>query len=140
MTDTQWEPGLYVADWWGHYSTAQALVRAITEFGWAEPNSEDAPGPILTLALFDLSRMGPVPTEGSREWLTARLLEEQARAQAEFEGWDLEEDLSSVLSECLWEVEGWLTCHPRTPEGHYWGTHEAGGWGLWPVEVEEWAQ
>jgi hypothetical protein len=65
------------------FSTARALVRAITELGWEEPEAEDVLGPILTLALFDLSTMGPAPAEGSREWLECRLLEEQSRALAQ---------------------------------------------------------
>jgi hypothetical protein len=58
-TVTVWEAGLYVDGWYGHYSTSRALVRAITELGWEEPEAVDGPGPILTLALFDLATMGP---------------------------------------------------------------------------------
>ena len=138
-TVTMWEAGLYVDGWYGHYSTARALVRAITELGWEEPEAEDGPGPVLTLALFDLSSMGPAPVEGSREWLEARLLEEQSRALAQSEGWSLEEDLSQILADELESAEDWLNAQPQTPEGHYWGHHPAGGvgWGLWEFE-EEW--
>lgn len=138
MTSTHWEPGTYVDGWYGHYSTARALVRAITELGWSEPESEDAPGPILSLALYYLSSMGPAPTEGSGEWIGARLREEQCRALAESEGWDLEEDLSDVLSWELDAAEEWLDSQPQTPDGHWWGHHPAGGigWGLWSQEEE----
>jgi hypothetical protein len=40
-TVTVWEAGLYVDGWYGHYSTARALVRAITELGWEEPEAVD---------------------------------------------------------------------------------------------------
>ena len=135
-TVTVWEAGLYVDGWYGHYSTSRALVRAITELGWEEPEAVDCAGPILTLALFNLSSMGPAPAEGSREWLEARLLEEQSRARAESEGWDLEEDLSQILADELESAEDWLNDQPQTPEGHYWGHHPAGGvgWGLWETE------
>jgi hypothetical protein len=136
-TEAVWEAGLYVDGWYGHYSTARALVRAITELGWEEPEAEDALGPILTLALFDLSSMGPAPAEGSREWLECRLLEEQSRALAQSEGWDLEEGLTEILADELEQAEEWLNCQPQTPEGHYWGHSEYGGWGLWETE-EEW--
>ena len=136
-TVTVWEAGCYVDGWLGHYSTAQALVTAITDLGWEEPEAEEGYGPILTLALWDLSSMGPAPAEGSREWLEARLLEEQSRAIAQSEGWDLEEDLGQILADELEQAEEWLNCQPRTPEGHYWGHSEYGGWGLWETE-EEW--
>jgi hypothetical protein len=148
-TVTVWESGCYVDSWWGHYSTAQALVRSITELGWTEPEdgwrerlglgswAADGHGPILTLALFDLSSMGPAPAEGSREWLEARLLEEQSRALAQSEGWDLEEDLTDILADELAQAEEWLDAQPQTPEGHYWGHSEYGGWGCWAAE-EEW--
>jgi hypothetical protein len=132
-----WEAGLYVDGWYGHYSTARALVRAITELGWEEPEAEDALGPILTLALFDLSSMGPAPAEGSREWLECRMLEEQSRALLPAaNGWTLEEDLTEILAEELERAEEWLNCQPQTPEGHYWGHSEYGGWGLWEIEEE----
>ena len=138
-TVTEWEAGCYVDGWWGHYSTAQALVRAITELGWEEPEAVDCAGPILTLALFDLSTMGPTPAEGSSQWLEARLLEEQATALAQRDGWTLEEDLPEILRVELETAEEWLNAQPQTPEGHYWGHHPAGGvgWGLWETE-EEW--
>jgi hypothetical protein len=63
-TVTVWEAGLYVDGWYGHYSTSRALVRAITELGWEEPEAVDGPGPILTLALFDLATMGPARSRG----------------------------------------------------------------------------
>lgn len=150
-TVTVWEAGLYVDGWWGHYSTAQALVRAITELGWEEPETDwreelgggcwaaDGSGPILTLALYELSSMGPAPAEGSSQWLEARLLEEQATALSQSEGWSLEEDLLEILADELEQAEDWLNAQPQTPEGHYWGHHPAGGvgWGLWETE-EEW--
>ena len=138
-TVTEWEAGCDEDGWWGHYSTAQALVRAITELGWEEPNALDCAGPILTLALFDLSTMGPTPAEGSSQWLEARLLEEQATALAQRDGWTLEEDLPEILADELEQAEDWLNAQPQTPEGHYWGHHPAGGvgWGLWETE-EEW--
>ena len=138
-TVTVWEAGLYVDGWWGHYSTAQALVRAITELGWQDTEARDGHGPVLTLALFYLSTMGPAPAEGSREWLEARLLEEQATALAQSENWDPEEDLPEILRVELETAEEWLNAQPQTPEGHYWGHHPAGGvgWGLWETE-EEW--
>jgi hypothetical protein len=135
-TETVWEAGLYVDGWYGHYSTARALVRAITELGWEEPEAVDCAGPILTLALFDLASMGPAPAEGSREWLEAQLLEEQCRALAQRDGWDLEEDLSQILAHELERAEDWLNAQPQTPEGHYWGHSEYGGWGLWQWEEE----
>lgn len=129
------QPGCWVDPWWGHYSTAQALVRAITELGWEEPEAEDGPGPILTLALFELSHCGPQPQEGSREWLEARLLEEQAAAIAQSEGWSLEEDLPEILAGELDQAEQWL--QEEAPAGHYWGFSSHGmGWGLWPWEEE----
>jgi hypothetical protein len=136
-TGTVWEAGLYVDGWYGHYSTSRALVRAITELGWEEPEAVDGPGPILTLALFDLATMGPAPAEGSGEWLELRLLEEQSSALAQSEGWDLEEDLTEILADELEQAEEWLNCQPQTPEGHYWGHSEYGGWGLWEYG-EEW--
>lgn len=135
-TETVWEAGCWVDGWWGHYSTARALVRAITELGWEEPEAVDCPGPILTLALFYLSSMGPAPAEGSREWLEARMVEEQAGALARSEGWSLVEDLSQILAEELEQAEEWLDSQPQTPEGHYWGHSEYGGWGLWQREEE----
>lgn len=135
-TLTVWEGGLYVDGWYGHYSTARALVRAITELGWEEPAAVDGSGPILTLALFDLASMGPAAAEGSREWLEERLLEEQARAIAQSEGWNLEEDLPEILADELEQAEEWLNCQPQTPEGHHWGHSEYGGWGLWETEEE----
>ena len=148
MSETVWEAGCYVSDWHGHYSTATALVRAITELGWEEQYdwreelgggswAAEGYGPILTLALWDLSSMGAAPVEGSREWLEARLLEEQSRAIAQSEGWSLEEDLSQILASELEQAEDWLNAQPQTPEGHYWGHSEYGGWGLWEIE-EEW--
>jgi hypothetical protein len=148
-TVTVWEAGEYVADWYGHYSTATALTVALS-LGWTEPETDwreelglgswaaDGPGPILTLALWDLSSMGVQPEEGSRQWLEARLLEEQSRALADSEGWSLEEDLSQILADALTEAEEWLTAQPQTPEGHYWGSAEYGGWGLWEYREEEW--
>lgn len=138
-TVTVWQAGLYVDGWYGHYSTAQALVRAITELGWGESGCEECERR-LTLALFYLSSMGPAPAEGSSQWLEARLLEEQSRAIAESEGWDLEEDLGQILAEELERAEEWLVAQPQTPEGHYWGHHPAGGvgWGLWATDEEEW--
>ena len=145
-TVTVWQAGLYVDGWWGHYSTAQALVRAITELGWTEPETDwrdqlgggswaaDGPGPILTLALHYLSAIGPAAEEGSRRWLEESLLAEQARALADSEGWDLEEDLSQILADELEQAEEWLDSQPQTPEGHYWGHSEYGGWGLWLAE------
>lgn len=135
-TVTVWETGLYVDGWYGHYSTAQALVRAITELGWGEEGCVECEER-LTLALWDLSSMGPAPAEGSREWLEARLLEEQSRALAERDGWSLEEDLTEILADELEGAEDWLNVQPQTPEGHYWGHSEYGGWGLWETE-EEW--
>ena len=129
------QPGCWVDPWWGHYSTAQALVRAITELGWEEPDAVDGPGPILTLALFDLSHCGPQPQEGSRGWLEQRLLAEQAAAIAQAEGWDLEEDLPSILAQELEQAEQWLD--QMAPAGHYWGHSPHGmGWGLWAWEEE----
>jgi hypothetical protein len=136
-TVTVWEAGCYVDGWWGHYSTSRALLRAITELGWTEPEAVDGPGPVLTLALFYLSSMGPAPAEGSPEWLESRLLEEQCEAMAQSEGWSLEEDLSQILADELAQAEEWLDAQPQTPEGHYWGHSEYGGWGCWPIE-EEW--
>jgi hypothetical protein len=58
-----WEAGLYVDGWYGHYSTARALVRAITELGWGEEGCVECERR-LTLALWDLSTMGPAPGRG----------------------------------------------------------------------------
>lgn len=135
-TVTMWEAGLYVDGWYGHYSTAQALVRAVTELGWGEDGCAECEER-LTLALWDLSSMGPVPAEGSRRWLAARLLEEQATALAQRDRWDLGEDLTEILADELERAEDWLNCQPQTPEGHYWGHSEYGGWGLWEYG-EEW--
>jgi hypothetical protein len=52
-------------------------------------------------------------------------------------GWTLEEDLTEILAEELERAEEWLNGQPQTPEGHYWGHSEYGGWGLWETE-EEW--
>jgi len=136
-TVTVWESGCYVDGWYGYYSTARALVLAITGLGWTEPEAVDGPGPVLTLALWDLSSMGPAPVEGSREWLESRLLEEQCRAMADSEGWSLEDDLPEILADELAQAEEWLDAQPQTPEGHYWGHSEYGGWGCWLAE-EEW--
>jgi hypothetical protein len=130
-TVTVWESGCYVDSWYGYYSTSRALVLAITGLGWTEPEAVDGPGPVLTLALWDLSSMGPAQSEGSREWLNAQLLERQCEALAQSEGWSLEEDLAEILADELESAEDWLNAQPQTPEGHYWGHSEYGGWGCW---------
>ena len=131
-TVTVWEAGLYVDGWYGHYSTARALVRAVTELGWSPSDSEE----LLTLALWDLSSMGPAPAAGTERTEETEALEAEARAVCSVWEADLEEDASQILSDALEEAEGWLSQQPQTPEGHYWGHSEYGGWGLWPEE--EW--
>ena len=127
-----WEAGCYVDGWWGHYSTAQALVTALSDLGWEPEDSEE----LLTLALWDLSSMGPAPAAGSERAREIDALEARARAVCSVWEADLEEDASQILADALEEAEGWLTQQPQTPEGHYWGS-EYGGWGLWETE-EEW--
>lgn len=129
------QPGCWVDPWWGHYSTARALVRAITELGWEEPEAQDGPGPILTLALYELSHCGRQPQEGSGGWLEQQLLAVQAAAIAQAKGWDLAEDLPSILADELAAAEGWLD--QEAPAGHYWGHSPHGmGWGLWQWEEQ----
>jgi hypothetical protein len=82
--------------------------------------------------------MGPAPAVGSADWLEAERLEEQSRALALRDGWDLEEDLPEILADELARAEDWLNGQPQTPAGYYWGHHPAGGvgWGCWPGEEE----
>jgi hypothetical protein len=80
--------------------------------------------------------MGPQPVAGSTEWLEAERLAADCEALTVEEGWSLEEDLAEILADCLEEAEGWLTQQPQTPEGHYWGHSEYGGWGCWLIEEE----
>ena len=132
-TVTVWESGCYVDGWWGHYSTARAVVVALS-LGW-EPVDRDAVG---LLAEWELSGVGPALEAGSwRAQSVAQLREEAEAVWSSSNGWTLEEDAPELLRECLEEAEEWLDAQPQTPEGHYWGHSEYGGWGCWPVE-EEW--
>jgi hypothetical protein len=131
-TVTVWESGQYVDPHWGHYSTARAIVTALS-LGW-EPADRDTVG---LLAQWELSGVGPAPEAGSWRAGYVAGIREEAEAVARANGWTLEEDASDILRECVEEAEGWLDAQPQTPEGHYWGHSEYGGWGCWAVE-EEW--
>ena len=128
-TVTVWEAGCYVDGWYGYYSTSRALLTAL-DLGWA-PEDRDT---VLLLAEFDLSSMGPQPAAGSVYAAEAARLAADCEALTVEEGWDLEEDLPEILADCLEEAEGWLNGQPQTPEGHYWGHSEYGGWGCWLAE------
>ena len=132
-TVTVWEAGCYVDPHWGHYSTARAVVVALS-LGW-EPVDRDAVG---LLAEWELSGVGPAPEAGSwRAQYVAQLREEAEAVWSSSNGWTLEEDAPELLRECVEEAEEWLNSQPQTPEGHYWGHSEYGGWGCWPLE-EDW--
>ena len=114
--------GCWVDGWWGHYTVSRAILRA-TELGWSDADAE-------RLAQYDLDHCGgSEPDDTERQW---------AQSLADREGWDLDADLSTILSQILEEVEEWLEGIYGL-EGHYWGHHWAGGvgWGLWAVDAEE---
>ena len=128
-TVTVWEAGEYVGTYWGHYSTARALTVAL-DLGWTPEDRET----VQLLVEWQLSGVGPAPEPGGWRAGYVAGLESRAVALAEEEGWSLTEDLSEILRECVGEAEEWLTQQPQTPEGHYWGCFEGGGWGCWLEE------
>jgi hypothetical protein len=131
-TVTVWEAGCYVDGWWGHYSTARALTVAL-DLGWT-PDDRDT---VRLLAEWDLSGVGPAPEAGSWRAQYVERIGAEAEAVAQSQGWSLEEDAGQILRECVEEAEQWLNSQPQTPEGHYWGHSEYGGWGLWQYGEEE---
>lgn len=117
MTGGEWQAGCYVDGWWGHYSVSRALLVAL-ELGW----SPDDHGLVRDVAVWEAGNAG------------GRLTDEYDRPPGISEG----ALVSEFLSDCLDEAEAWLNEQPKTPEGHWWGHHPAGGvgWGCWEMEVE----
>lgn len=138
MTDLKLTPedaGTYVDGWWGHYSTSQALVRAISDLEWPAADEEDRKT-ILALALTD---------QYGGSFLVHEDVVREARREAklpDLEGDDLYEatqadDLFEVLVSALDDAEEWLT-ENAAPEGFYFGSHpDIGDWGMWADEDDD---
>lgn len=137
MMDTQTvEPGCYVDSWWGQYQSARVVMIAHS-LGWRDwDETDDSPGELLTIAYWMLHSMGAAPQEGSREWAELDLLTSQVERIEDRHGWDRGEAPLILDDAAYEEVTYWLDSQPFTPEGHYWGHLEGGGWGLWPYDRE----
>lgn len=129
--ETMPEVGEYVSDWYGHYSTSYALQVA-RDLGWTPADADVVDA--LTLTYQSTGHLGISVDQANRARDRARLPLLDPDKDADEQGAD-GLDVGTYLGECLDDAESWLTEH-RAPEGHYWGSFEGGGWGLYPFEDE----